>query len=291
LSAIELMTPRMLEDMRRSCQLAADCLVAVGEMIRPGIATDEIDRFVHEYIVSHDAHPSPLQYGGGGGRPPFPKSVCTSVNDCVCHGIPGPYVLQDGDIVNVDVTTYLPREHGYHGDTSVTFYIGEPSKRAIHVVETARRCLELGLAEVKHGKRIGDIGAAIQEYAEGRGCSVVRDYVGHGVGREFHMPPQIPHFGRRGKDKRMKAGMVFTIEPMINLGGYQTEVMDDDWTVLTMDRSLSAQFEHSVLVTREGCEVLTARKNVVQHSEDKPWAEVGPLSAPAAWSARQEKTG
>jgi methionyl aminopeptidase len=285
------MTPRMLEDMRRSCQLAADCLVAVGEMIRPGIATDEIDRFVHEYIVSHDAHPSPLQYGGGGGRPPFPKSVCTSVNDCVCHGIPGPYVLQDGDIVNVDVTTYLPREHGYHGDTSVTFYIGEPTERAIHVVETARRCLELGLAEVKHGKRIGDIGAAIQEYAEGRGCSVVRDYVGHGVGREFHMPPQIPHFGRRGKDKRMKAGMVFTIEPMINLGGYQTEVMDDDWTVLTMDRSLSAQFEHSVLVTREGCEVLTARKNVVQHSEDKPWSEVGPLSSPAAWSARQEKTG
>jgi methionyl aminopeptidase len=260
-------------------------------MIRPGIATDEIDRFVHEYIVSHDAHPSPLQYGGGGGRPPFPKSVCTSVNDCVCHGIPGPYVLQDGDIVNVDVTTYLPREHGYHGDTSVTFYIGEPTERAIHVVETARRCLELGLAEVKHGKRIGDIGAAIQEYAEGRGCSVVRDYVGHGVGREFHMPPQIPHFGRRGKDKRMKAGMVFTIEPMINLGGYQTEVMDDDWTVLTMDRSLSAQFEHSVLVTREGCEVLTARKNVVQHSEDKPWSEVGPLSSPAAWSARQEKTG
>ncbi len=285
MAAIELMTPRMVQDMRRSCQLAADCLTAVGEMIRPGIATDEIDAFVHEYIVSRGATPSPLNYKG------FPKSVCTSVNDCVCHGIPGSYVLRDGDIVNVDVTTYLPREHGYHGDTSVTFYVGEPSAEAIHVVETARRCLELGIAEVKHGKRIGDIGAAIQEYAEAKGCSVVRDYVGHGVGREFHMPPQIPHFGRRGKDKRIKAGMVFTIEPMINLGGYQTEVMKDGWTVLTMDRSLSAQFEHTVLVTRDGCEVLTARKDVVRHCEDKPWVEAGPLSSPAAWAARQEKTG
>ena len=285
MSAIELMTPRMVQEMRRSCQLAADCLTAVGGLIAPGVVTDEIDRFVHDYIMSRDAWPSPLNYKG------FPKSVCTSVNDCVCHGIPGPYELKDGDIINVDVTTYLPREDGYHGDTSVTFYVGQPSDDAIHVVETARRCLELGIAEVKHGKRIGDIGAAIQEYAEGRGCSVVRDYVGHGVGRQFHMPPQIPHFGRRGKDKRMKAGMVFTIEPMINLGGYQTEVMDDEWTVLTMDRSLSAQFEHTVLVTREGCEVLTARKDVVSRCEDVPWAEVGPLSSPAAWTARQEKTG
>ena len=285
MSAIELMTPRMLQDMRASCQLAANCLTAVGEIIRPGVATSDIDAFVHEYIVSRDAYPSPLDYKG------FPKSVCTSVNDCVCHGIPGTQVLKEGDIVNVDVTTYLPKEHGYHGDTSVTFYVGEPSKEAILVVETARRCLELGIAEVKHGTRIGDIGAAIQEYAEGKGCSVVRDYVGHGVGREFHMPPQIPHFGQRGKDKRMKAGMVFTIEPMINIGGYQTEVMDDDWTVLTMDRSLSAQFEHTVLVTRDGVEVLTARKNVVSNSEDKPWADIGPLSSPAAWSAKQEKTG
>jgi methionyl aminopeptidase len=279
------MTPRMLQDMRRSCQLAADCLTAVGDVVGVGVSTEEINEFVHEYIVSRDAWPSPLDYKG------FPKSVCTSVNECVCHGIPGPYVLADGDIVNVDVTTYLPKEHGYHGDTSVTFYIGQPSDEAIHVVETARRCLELGLAEVKHGKRIGDIGAAIQEHAEGRDCSVVRDYVGHGVGREFHMPPQIPHFGRRGKDKRMKAGMVFTIEPMINLGGYQTELMEDDWTVLTMDRSLSAQFEHTVLVTREGCEVLTARKNVVPHSEDLAWADVGPLGSPAAWSERRGKTG
>lgn len=285
MTAIELMTPRMLQDMRQSCQLAADCLTAVGQMIAPGVSTDEVNTFVHEYIVSRDAYPSPLDYKG------FPKSVCTSVNDCVCHGIPGGYVLADGDIVNVDVTTYLPKEHGFHGDTSVTFYIGQPSDEAILVVETARQALELGLAEVKHGKRIGDIGGAIQEFAEGRGCSVVRDYVGHGVGREFHMPPQIPHFGRRGKDKRMKAGMVFTIEPMINLGGYQTQVLDDEWTVLTADGSLSAQFEHTVLVTRDGCDVLTARKEIVQHSEDRPWSDVGPLSAPAAWTARQEKTG
>ncbi len=285
MSAIELMTPRMLDDMRRSCQLAADCLTAVGEMIAPGLSTDEINDFVHDYIVSRDAYPSPLNYKG------FPKSVCTSVNECVCHGIPGSQVLADGDIINVDVTTYLPKEHGYHGDTSLTFYVGQPSDETIKVVETARRCIELGIAEVKHGKRIGDIGAAIQEHAEAQGCSVVRDYVGHGVGREFHMPPQIPHFGRRGKDKRMKAGMVFTIEPMINLGGHQTELMDDDWTVLTLDRSLSAQFEHTVLVTREGVEVLTARREIARHSEDNPWADVGPLSATAAWTAKQGKAG
>lgn len=271
----------MVEQMRRSCEMAADCLLAVGELVRPGLRTEEINTFVHEFIVSRDGRPAPLNYKG------FPKSVCTSLNDCVCHGIPGEQVLKDGDIINVDVTTYFPKERGYHGDTSLTFYVGTPSEQAIHVTETARKCLELGIAEVKHGKRIGDIGAAIQEYAEGRGCSVVRDYVGHGVGREFHMPPQVPHFGRRGKDKRMKAGMVFTIEPMINLGGYQTELMDDQWTVLTADRSLSAQFEHSVLVTREGAEVLTARRAVAKHSEDLPWAEVGPLSAPAAWAAKQ----
>ena len=289
MAAIELMTPRMLQDMRRSCQLAAECLTAVGKLIAPGVATEEIDRFVHEYITSRDAYPSPLEYGGGADRVPFPKSVCTSVNECVCHGIPGPYVLKDGDIVNVDVTTYLPKEHGYHGDTSLTFYVGQPSDEAIHVVETARRCLELGVAEVKHGKRIGDIGAAIQEYAESRGCSVVRDYVGHGVGREFHMPPQIPHFGRRGKDKRLKAGMVFTIEPMINVGTCPTELMEDGWTVLTRDRSLSAQFEHTVLVTREGVEVLTTRGAIAPNSEDKPWADVGPITAPAAWDSKREK--
>ena len=184
---IELMTPRMIEEMRASCQLAARCLVMVGEQIQPGITTDHINTLVHDFIVRHDAYPSPLNYKG------FPKSVCTSVNEVVCHGIPGKRKLQSGDIINVDVTTYLPKERGYHGDTSVTFYVGEPSDEAKHVVEVARRCLELGIAQVKPGARIRDIGGAIQDYAEAQGCSVVRDYVGHGVGREFHMAPQVPH--------------------------------------------------------------------------------------------------
>ncbi len=276
------MTPSMLDRMRESCRMAAECLVMVGEHLRAGMTTEEVNRLVHEFIVSRGAYPAPLNYKG------FPKSVCTSVNEVVCHGIPGPQVLKDGDIVNVDVTTRFPPEDGkgYHGDTSVTFYVGEPSDEAKHVTETARRCLELGIAEVKHGARIGDIGAAIQEYAESRGCSVVRDYVGHGVGRKFHTEPQVPHYGTRGSGKRLKAGMVFTIEPMINLGDWRTELQSDDWTVLTADRRLSAQFEHTVAVTRDGCEVLTRRDQVVKGSEDKPWSDVGPLSAPAAHAAR-----
>lgn len=271
------MTPRMLEAMRASCRLAAECLTMVGDHLKPGMTTLEIDRLVHEFITDHDAYPSPLNYHG------FPKSVCTSPNEVICHGIPDGRALRDGDIVNVDVTTYLPKKHGYHGDTSATFYVGEPSADARRVTETARRCLELGIAEVAAGKRIGDIGAAIQEHAEARGCSVVRDYVGHGVGREFHMPPQVPHYGTRGKGKRLKAGMVFTIEPMINLGSHECELQDDGWTVLTRDRALSAQFEHTILVTRDGAEVLTRRPRLLEHSEDVPWAELGPLSCPAAF--------
>lgn len=287
--AVERLNKKGIEAMRASCQLAARTLVMVGEHIRPGITTDEINTLVHDFIVAHDAYPSPLGYRG------FPKSVCTSVNECVCHGIPGDYVLKDGDIVNVDVTTYLPKKHGWHGDTSVTFYVGQPSEEAKLVVETARRALEVGIEQVRHGARLWDIGAAIQEYAEGKGCSVVRDYVGHGVGREFHTAPQVPHYlpeKRSGmfmgdmRNIRLKEGMVFTIEPMINLGGYTCELQDDDWTVLTADRKLSAQFEHTILVTHGGAEVLTRRDEVVKNSEDVPWADVGPLSAPAAWEAR-----
>lgn len=290
--AIELMSKNALPKMRESCQLAARTLLMVGERIGPGVTTEEINTWVHEFIEENDAYPSPLNYGGGGGRVPFPKSVCTSINECVCHGIPDNTVLKDGDIVNVDVTTYLPKKHGYHGDTSVTFYIGEPSEDAKRVVETTRRCLELGIATVKHGSRLWDIGAAIQEHAEANGCSVVRDYVGHGVGREFHMPPQVPHYRpekRPGvffgdmRNIRLKAGMVFTIEPMLNIGDYRTELMEDDWTVLTKDRSLSAQFEHTILVTREGVEVLTARPGIAKNSEDKPWSTLGELSTPAAF--------
>jgi methionyl aminopeptidase len=261
-SAIEIMTPAMLERMRQSCQLAAETLLMVGPHVRAGITTDDINTLVHNYTLERGAWPSPLNYKG------FPKSVCTSVNEVVCHGIPGSRVLHDGDIVNVDVTSYLPRENGFHGDTSATFYVGTPSREAQHVVEVARRCLELGIAEVKPGNRIGDIGAAIQEYAEGQGCSVVRDYIGHGIGREFHMAPQVPHFGKRGSGKRLKPGMVFTIEPMINLGDFETDVLEDGWTVITVDGSLSAQFEHTVLVTDTGCEVLTRRNGVLRNSED-----------------------
>jgi methionyl aminopeptidase len=274
-SRIEIMSPGDLTRMRAACQLAADTLVMIGEHLKPGITTDRINTLVHEYTLAHGARPSPLGYHG------FPKSVCTSVNEVVCHGIPGNQALKDGDIINVDVTSYLPAKDGFHGDTSATFYVGEPSDQAKKIVEVARRSLELGIAQVKDGARLGDIGAAIQEYAERQGCSVVRDYVGHGIGREFHCAPQVAHFGTRGAGKRIKSGMVFTIEPMINLGDFPCEVLADGWTVLTRDRSLSAQFEHTVLVTDTGCEVLTARKALLKNSEDKPWSDLGPLSAPA----------
>jgi len=275
-SNVEIMSPSMLVGMRAACQLAADTLLWVGPQLRPGMTTDDINTIVHDYTIAKAAWPSPLNYKG------FPKSVCTSVNEVVCHGIPGRRVLRDGDIVNVDVTSYLPKVNGFHGDTSATFYVGEPSADAKRVVEVSRHCLELGIAEVAAGKRLGDIGAAIQEYAESQGCSVVRDYVGHGIGREFHTAPQVPHYGKRDTLKRLKAGMTFTIEPMINIGHYACEVLDDDWTVVTADRSLSAQFEHTVLVTETGCEVLTARRELLAGSEDVPWAKLGPLSCPAS---------
>jgi methionyl aminopeptidase len=280
-SRIEIMSPKDLEKMRAACQLAADTLVMVGEQLRAGMTTDDINTLVHEYTIAHGARPSPLNYHG------FPKSVCTSINEVVCHGIPGAQVLKHGDIINVDVTSYLPVKDGFHGDTSATFYIGEPSEDAKKVTEVARRSLELGIAVVKDGARIGDIGAAIKEYAHSQGCSVVRDYVGHGIGREFHSAPQVPHFGERGTGKRVKSGMVFTIEPMISLGDYKCEQLEDGWTVLTADRSLSAQFEHTIVVTQTGCEVLTSRKAPLKHSEDKPWALLGPLSTSAAYRARQ----
>lgn len=258
----EILSPQSIDKMRRACKLAAETLLMVGDHIRVGMTTNDIDKLVHDYTIEHGAYPSPLHYKG------FPKSVCTSVNEVVCHGIPGKQVLKAGDIVNVDVTSYLPAKHGWHGDTSATFYVGTPGPDARKVTEASRRSLEIGIAQVKDGARIGDIGAAIQEYAEGLGCSVVRQYVGHGIGREFHTAPQIPHYFDPQQNKRMKAGWVFTIEPMINLGHWDTETLDDEWTVLTKDRSLSAQFEHTILVTRTGCEVLTARDRVLHNSED-----------------------
>jgi methionyl aminopeptidase len=261
-SSIEIKTEQEIEAMRRVGRMAAETLVRVGEMLRPGITTEDINAFVHEDTLRRGAVPAPLNYKG------FPKSVCTSVNEVVCHGIPNPrQVLREGDIINVDVTHIF---NGFHGDTSATFYIGKPSKEAIEVTEVARRALELGIAEVRPGARIGDIGAAIQEFAEGRGLSVVRDFVGHGIGRSFHCEPQVSHVGQRGRGPRMRPGMTFTIEPMINLGTYKCEILEDNWTAVTLDQKLSAQFEHTVLVTETGHEVLTARSGSLQNSEVFP---------------------
>jgi methionyl aminopeptidase len=256
----EIKTSKEIEAMRIVCRMTAETLVVVGEQLRAGMTTLDIDRIVHEDTVKRGAFPAPLNYRG------FPKSVCTSINDVVCHGIPGPEVLRDGDIINVDVTHIY---NGFHGDTSATFYIGTPSPEARLVTETARKALELGIAEVKEGARLGDIGAAIQEYVEDAGCSVVRDFVGHGIGRKFHDTFQVKHFGKRGTGERLKAGMIFTIEPMVNIGKWEVTVDPiDRWTVRTADGSLSAQFEHTVLVTKGGVEVLTRREKPLQRSEN-----------------------
>jgi methionyl aminopeptidase len=254
-----------LEKMRASCKLAAQCLLMIGPHIKPGMTTDDINNIVHDWILAQKAYPAPLGYRGASPIP-FPKSVCTSVNEVVCHGIPGPRVLNDGDIVNVDVTTILD---GFHGDTSLTFYVGTPSEEAKRLVETARECLAAGIAEVKDGARLGNIGAAIQGLARSRGFSVVEEYVGHGVGRRFHMPPQVRHYGARGAGEKIRAGMIFTIEPMINAGLRYTKLLGDQWTVVTADGKLSSQFEHTVLVTKTGCEVLTARDGIAVNSEDR----------------------
>lgn len=265
MSNVSIKTVREVQGIRVASQMAADTLLRVGDMIRAGMTTEEIDRFVHEDTVRRGATCAPLNYHG------FPKSVCTSINEVVCHGIPGPRVLHDGDIVNVDVTTKF---EGFFGDTSATFFIGKVSDEARHVTEVSRKSLELAIAEVREGARLGDIGAAIQEYAEGEGCSVVRAFVGHGIGRVFHEAPQVSHVGKRGSGMRLKAGMVFTIEPMINVGHWEVEVLADKWTAITADGSLSAQFEHTVVVTKAGCEVLTRRERPLLHSETFPSASL-----------------
>jgi methionyl aminopeptidase len=259
--SVEIKSPKEIEAMRTVCRMTAETLVVVGEQLRPGMSTEDINRLVHEDTLKRGAFPAPLNYRG------FPKSVCTSINDVVCHGIPSEEdVLRDGDIINVDVTHIY---NGFHGDTSATFYVGTPGPDARHVVETARRALDLGVAEVREGARLGDIGAAIQEFVEAEGCSVVRDFVGHGIGRKFHDSPQVKHFGKRGTGDRLKAGMIFTIEPMVNIGKWEVVVDPvDKWTVRTIDGALSAQFEHTVLVTRTGVEVLTRREKPLMRSEN-----------------------
>jgi len=237
-----------LEGIKKAGRLALATLDMVESKIRPGMTTDEINTLVHEFTVSNGAIPAPLNYRG------FPKSVCVSVNDVICHGIPGDRVLKDGDIVNVDVTPIL---NGFYADVSKTFFVGTPSLDAQRIVRVAAESLKKGMSMVKPGRTVGDIGWAIQTYAEGEGCSVVREFVGHGVGIEFHEPPQIPHYGRKGDGLRLVKGMVFTIEPMINLGKSPLRILEDNWTAVTADGSLSAQFEQTILVTEAGYESLT----------------------------------
>lgn len=245
---IRIKTPEQIEGIRRAGRLVIETLDLVVPLIRPGTATDEINTLVHDHTINNGASPAPLNYRG------FPKSVCVSVNEVICHGIPGKQILNAGDIVNVDVTSIL---NGYYADASKTFFVGSPGAEAQKIVAVARKCLAEGIATVAPGHTIGDIGHAIQAYAEGQGCSVVREFVGHGVGVDFHEAPQIPHYGRPGTGVRLIPGMVFTIEPMINLGEKELMVLDDGWTAVTRDGSLSAQFEQTLLVTDTGVESLT----------------------------------
>ena len=246
---VTIKTPEEVEKMRIAGRLAAEVLRMIRPHVQPGITTGELDRICHDYIVNvQQAVPAPLNYKG------FPRSICTSVNHQVCHGIPGDKKLKKGDIVNIDITVI---KNGYHGDTSKMFYIGEPSIQAKRLVQITHDCLLKGIAMVRPGTRLGDIGHAIQQHAEAHGFSIVREYCGHGIGREFHEDPQVLHYGQPGTGMELAPGMTFTIEPMINAGKREVKLLPDNWTVVTRDHSLSAQWEHTILVTDKGHEVLT----------------------------------
>jgi methionyl aminopeptidase len=249
---VSLKTLDDIEKMRVAGRLAADVLMMIGPFVKAGITTEELDRICHDYIINvQQAIPAPLNYKG------FPKSICTSVNHVVCHGIPtDKKVLKSGDIINIDITVI---KDGYHGDTSKMFVVGEGSVLAHRLVKVTQECLYRGIAVVKPGARLGDIGSAIQRHAEANRYSVVRDYCGHGIGKVFHEEPQVLHYGRAGDGLALQAGMIFTIEPMINAGSWQTKLLPDGWTAVTKDHKLSAQWEHTILVTDTGVEVLTAR--------------------------------
>ncbi len=250
--SISIKTPEEIEKMRVAGRLAAEVLEMIEPHVKAGITTGELDRICHDYIVNEqDAIPAPLNYRG------FPRSICTSINHQVCHGIPGDRKLKPGDVLNIDITVI---KDGFHGDTSKMFFIGEPSVIARRLAETSYECMCTGIRMVRPGARLGDIGHAIQRLAESRNYSVVREYCGHGIGREFHEDPQVLHYGKPGTGVVLQQGMTFTIEPMINAGKRQTKVLKDGWTVVTKDHSLSAQWEHTILVTADGYEVLTLRE-------------------------------
>ncbi|KQQ91400.1 type I methionyl aminopeptidase [Aureimonas sp. Leaf324] len=250
--SIRLYDAEAFEGMRRVSRLSATVLDQLAEIVKPGITTNEIDQFVSEFTRDHGALPAQLNYRG------YTKNVCTSINHVVCHGIPNDKPLREGDIVNIDVTLILD---GYYGDTSRMYPVGQIKRAAERLCEITYRSLLIGIEAVKPGNHVGDIGAAIQAYAEGERCSVVRDFCGHGIGRLFHDAPNILHYGRRGEGVEMRPGMIFTIEPMINLGRPHVKVLADGWTAVTRDRSLSAQYEHTVGVTETGCEVFTRSLN------------------------------
>jgi methionyl aminopeptidase len=240
--------------MRAACRAAAEILAAAGELVRPGITTDEIDAFVHQACIDRGGYPSPLGYAGSGAVP-FPKSVCTSVNEVICHGIPDDRELVDGDIVDIDVTIYLD---GYHGDTNATFLVGEVDEESRRLVKVTRECMDLGIAAVAPGRQVIEIGRAIEAHAHANGFSVVEAFVGHGVGRRFHAPPTVFHYPeRRGAGFEFVPGITFTIEPMIAAGKGEHVLWPDAWTAVTADLSRAAQFEHTILVTDDGAEILT----------------------------------
>lgn len=249
--AATIKTADEIEKMRIAGQLAADVLTMIEPFIQKGVTTDELNQRCHDYIVNEQqAIPAPLNYHG------FPKSICTSLNHVVCHGIPNDKALKDGDIMNVDITVI---KDGYHGDTSKMFTVGKPSILAERLNRIAQECLYIGINLVKPGARLGDIGAAIQKHAEKNNYSVVREYCGHGIGVGFHEEPQVLHYGKKGTGEVLKAGQCFTIEPMVNAGKKTCKVLKDEWTVVTKDKKLSAQWEHTLLVTETGCEILTLR--------------------------------
>ncbi|MEN8178986.1 MAG: type I methionyl aminopeptidase [Pseudomonadota bacterium] len=251
--SITIKTDHEIEKMRIAGRLAAEVLEIIEPHVKPGVTTAELDQICHDYIVNQqNAIPAPLNYRG------FPKSICSSVNQVVCHGIPGEKRLKKGDIVNLDITVI---KDGYHGDTSKMFRVGETSILANRLIDTTYQALWIGIEQVRPGAKVGDIGHAIQEFVESHHYSVVREYCGHGIGKEFHEEPQILHYGTAGVGATLQQGMCFTIEPMVNAGRQQVKLRPDGWTVITKDRSLSAQYEHTLLVTQDGVEVLTLRKN------------------------------
>lgn len=253
---ISIKSAREIELMKATSKLAAQTLEYIAPFVVVGVSTEEINTLCHDFIIKHGAYPSPLNYHG------FPKSVCTSLNEVICHGIPTKSeILKEGDILNIDVTTYLNK---FHGDTNKTFLVGNVSPEVKKLVDVTYQCMREAIKVVRPGGHIGDIGAVIQEIAHAHGYSVVEDYCGHGIGREFHEAPQVVHVGKRGTGAEMKPGMTFTIEPMINLGVKEGKVLKDGWTVVTRDKKWSAQFEHTILVTPEGHEILTLR------SEEEP---------------------